>query len=230
MNELESAILDFVEKEGRHGSAYITQSFVSKGYPFIDIERSLDNLMGQGRLGIEDGHVVLNFPIGAEWAPVDAARLTNGGFERQLSSQLLNHVSAENRKLPGLAVPDYIKAVMEANEKANLDVVIPSSHKKNAADSASEINMTKVKSALKKLGVCTDQKDQNPAVHSPSHYTRGGIETIDFIEAKGLNFHLGNTVKYVSRAGYKQDALLQDLEKALWYLTREINRLKTQEP
>lgn len=74
------------------------------------------------------------------------------------------------------------------------------------------------------------EKDYNPAVHSPSHYTRGGIETIDFIEAKGLNFHLGNTVKYVSRAGFKEDAKLQDLEKALWYLTREINRIKTQEP
>lgn len=69
----------------------------------------------------------------------------------------------------------------------------------------------------------------NPAVHSPSHYTRGGIETIDFIEAKGLNFHLGNVVKYVSRAGFKQDAKIQDLEKALWYLTREIKRVKTQE-
>jgi hypothetical protein len=70
---------------------------------------------------------------------------------------------------------------------------------------------------------------QNPAVHSPPHYTRGGIETIDFIEAKGLNFHLGNVVKYVSRAGFKQDAVIQDLEKSLWYLTREINRLKKQE-
>lgn len=69
-------------------------------------------------------------------------------------------------------------------------------------------------------------KKRNPAVYSPSHYTRGGIETIDFIEAKGLGFHLGNVVKYVSRAGYKQDAEVQDLEKARWYLDREIGRLK----
>lgn len=67
---------------------------------------------------------------------------------------------------------------------------------------------------------------KNPAVHSPDHYTRGGIETIDFIEAKGLNFHLGNAVKYISRAGFKQDAKIQDLEKAMWYLTREISRIK----
>lgn len=41
-------------------------------------------------------------------------------------------------------------------------------------------------------------------VNHPEHYTDGGIETIDFIEAKELNFHLGNAVKYISRAGKKR--------------------------
>lgn len=60
-------------------------------------------------------------------------------------------------------------------------------------------------------------------INSPAHYTDGGIETIDFIEAKGLNYHLGNVVKYVSRAGKKDPAKkLEDLRKAEWYLTREI--------
>ena len=71
----------------------------------------------------------------------------------------------------------------------------------------------------KKIKIKTD------AVNSPAHYTDGGIETIDYIEAKSLNYHLGNVVKYVSRAG-KKDAMLVDLEKAQWYLTREIARLK----
>ena len=70
-----------------------------------------------------------------------------------------------------------------------------------------------------------EEKNHDP-VNSPSHYTRGGIEAIDFIEAKGLGFCLGNVVKYVSRAGFKADAKLQDLEKARWYLNREIERLK----
>lgn len=61
-------------------------------------------------------------------------------------------------------------------------------------------------------------------VNSPAHYTRGGIETIDFIEAKELNFRLGNAVKYIARAGHKGDAL-EDLRKARWYLEREISRL-----
>ncbi len=60
-------------------------------------------------------------------------------------------------------------------------------------------------------------------VNSPAHYTDGGIQTIDFIEAKGLNFHLGNVVKYISRAGKKGDNL-EDLLKAQWYLNREIER------
>jgi len=58
-------------------------------------------------------------------------------------------------------------------------------------------------------------------VNQPAHYTSGGIETIDFIEAKGLGFNLGNAIKYISRAG-KKGSRLQDLQKAQWYLTREI--------
>ena len=61
-------------------------------------------------------------------------------------------------------------------------------------------------------------------VNHPPHYKAGGIETLDFIEAKDLNFRLGNVVKYVSRAGKKLDAdPIKDLEKALFYLQREIN-------
>ena len=58
-------------------------------------------------------------------------------------------------------------------------------------------------------------------VNHPAHYKVGGMETIDFIEAKGLNFHLGNVVKYVVRADHKGDRE-KDLLKARWYLNREI--------
>jgi hypothetical protein len=63
------------------------------------------------------------------------------------------------------------------------------------------------------------------AVNHPPHYKAGGIETLDFIEAKDLNFRLGNVVKYVSRAGKKLGVdPIEDLEKALFYLKREIDR------
>ena len=61
-------------------------------------------------------------------------------------------------------------------------------------------------------------------VDQPPHYKDGGIETIDFIEAKKLGFNLGNAIKYISRAGKKNDAL-EDLKKARWYLNREINNM-----
>lgn len=60
-------------------------------------------------------------------------------------------------------------------------------------------------------------------VNDPPHYKHGGIETIDYIEAKELNFHLGNAVKYISRADHKGTPL-QDIRKAIWYLERELDR------
>lgn len=62
-------------------------------------------------------------------------------------------------------------------------------------------------------------------VNHPAHYTAGGIETIDFIEAKRLGYNLGNVVKYITRSGLKGNQL-EDLRKAQWYLTREIATLK----
>lgn len=66
-------------------------------------------------------------------------------------------------------------------------------------------------------------------INHPQHYTLGRIEVIDFIEDKGLNFNLGNVVKYVARAGHKKSSgksmdakALEDLKKARWYIDREI--------
>jgi hypothetical protein len=61
-------------------------------------------------------------------------------------------------------------------------------------------------------------------VNHPAHYKVGGIETIDFIEAKKLGYNLGNVVKYVTRAGHKGN-IKEDLEKARWYLNRELENL-----
>lgn len=60
-------------------------------------------------------------------------------------------------------------------------------------------------------------------VNHPPHYKQGGIETIDFIEAKELGYNLGNVVKYITRADHKGNKL-EDLKKAQWYLNREIEK------
>lgn len=72
--------------------------------------------------------------------------------------------------------------------------------------------------------IAEENKDN---VDHPSHYTDGKIEVIDFIEDKKLNYHRGNAIKYISRAGKKDKKKeIEDLQKAVWYLNREIERLK----
>lgn len=186
LNELESAIVEWVSKNNKQYKSNVIEVFDKSGYNYAAVKEALDKMITLGPLYLtEEHHVAFKFPE-------EDSSMNNGGFDKQ---QVLDHVSDENKKLRDLIIPKYIQESLSQNLKAAPE----------------------------------PEPARDDAVHSPSHYTRGGIEVIDFIEAKGLNFHLGNVVKYVSRAGFKQDAKLQDLEKALWYLTREIKRIKTQE-
>lgn len=70
---------------------------------------------------------------------------------------------------------------------------------------------------------------KNDPVNNPSHYTMGGIEVLDAVEAWGLDqdAYLFNAIKYIARAGKKDPTkYLQDLEKAQFYLNRKIANLK----
>jgi hypothetical protein len=64
------------------------------------------------------------------------------------------------------------------------------------------------------------------AVNHPAHYTKhpSGVECITVTEH--MNFNVGNAVKYLWRAGSKSLDPVEDLEKARWYVEREIARLK----
>ena len=84
----------------------------------------------------------------------------------------------------------------------------------------------------------TKKSNENPSktimketINHPPHY--GGesnpYETIKVIEAWKLDFHLGNILKYISRAGIKSPSQLEDLEKALWYLKRKIQNTQRAE-
>ena len=59
----------------------------------------------------------------------------------------------------------------------------------------------------------------------PKYYKRGNIDVWDFIRDQELNFHLGNAIKYICRAGHK-DSKIQDLEKAIHYLKNELDNEK----
>ena len=100
-----------------------------------------------------------------------------------------------------------VKQAMDEIESKPTKLFVQPQHKDSAMKLLAELELVE-----KKLDL----------VNHPPHYKTGGIETIDFIEAKDLNYRLGNVVKYVSRAGKKSSDPVQDLEKALWYLQREI--------
>jgi hypothetical protein len=84
--------------------------------------------------------------------------------------------------------------------------------------------LTQKPSTLAPNAVASMHLYADDVVNSPSHYKVGGIETIDFIEAKQLDYHLGNVVKYISRADHK-DEKLENLKKAQWYLNRAVANL-----
>lgn len=94
------------------------------------------------------------------------------------------------------------------------------------SESAKDLYVCASADDVKVSCVATDKK-ANPTsnvINHPSHYNRGKIEVIDFIEDQGLSFHLGNVIKYIARAGSKGDKL-EDLKKARWYLDRYINEV-----
>ena len=76
----------------------------------------------------------------------------------------------------------------------------------------------------KKVKITVNEYDP---VNHPAHYTDGKIEVIDFILDKKLGFCLGNAVKYIARAGKKDESkTVEDLRKAIWYLERRIKEVE----
>lgn len=78
----------------------------------------------------------------------------------------------------------------------------------------------------------TKKVELHDTINHPQHYADSEIEVIDYIEDKNFNFHLGNAIKYISRAGKKVDGCdngidkeIEDLQKAIWYLKRRIHKL-----
>lgn len=118
------------------------------------------------------------------------------------------------------------KAEIEAKPKAKAKtIVLSQSELRLAASLAKARNEPPLSFKVATPISFTPTRSLDDMVNSPPHYTTGGIETIDFIEAKELDYHLGNVVKYITRSGHKGDKL-KDLEKAQWYLNRAIDNLK----
>jgi hypothetical protein len=141
-------------------------------------------------------------------------------------SQKLNRYIAENPDAKASAVAKLFKVTVQSvyQRKAKM---------KSAASKGNKFVTAKqmVKDVVNGYNKSVRQKPSAVAptlvdkINHPSHYKVGGIETIDFIEAKDLGYHLGNVVKYISRADHK-DNKLENLKKAQWYLNRAVSNLE----
>ena len=133
---------------------------------------------------------------------------------------------------PDCAIKFCHKSKKEVEEEANMTTVdSKKTEERHIEDSKETVDRQKEDSSKETVQVPTDEhmdkmygNIEHDAVNHPSHYTRGKIEVIAFIEDQQLPYHLGNVIKYIARAGYKGDKL-EDLKKARWYLDRYINEV-----
>ena len=170
------------------------------------------------------------------------------------SAQIRNYVaanpkakSADVAKAIGVT-PAYVATVMwTAKKKAKVAKKLGGMQKKKAMTNKELVDLgpalkflegraqaVRDKGQWENIGVFSSDKSiaqqiemfepKPDAVNHPAHYKVGGIETIDFIEAKKLNYNIGNVVKYLTRADHKGNRK-QDLEKAKWYLERELSTM-----
>lgn len=140
-------------------------------------------------------------------------RVTDGYFgmkiinEKQTTPYFSHMLSNFGKETICLTLEEFINMVKEEEEFIKIMI-----EEENIKTLMSEINDSTV-----------------DIINNPTHY--GGkdnvYEAIKVIEAWNLGFRLGNTVKYISRAGKKdKNKIIQDLEKARYYLDREISILK----
>jgi hypothetical protein len=145
------------------------------------------------------------------------ASVTDMAKEFKTSYQIIYMIK---RNMEGKALKKpKLKMVKDKVTKLTPNQQFELAHKLGGPKNIGEM-IEKAQDARKELSIQMIEPTPDPVNH-PAHYKVGGIETIDFIEAKGLSYHLGNVVKYITRADHKGNRR-QDLEKAMWYLKREI--------
>lgn len=153
----------------------------------------------------------------------------------KVSPNLVHQVTWKRRKdkVAKKAAKKPSKIVTAARiTKAELNALLPKPKKPRKVRITRKKLLKELQPGLKALFGLEYKKHEAPTpdlVNKPPHYTAGGVDFLDYAEAKGLteNAYLFNVVKYVSRAGKKADAdPVQDLQKAEFYLKREIERRK----
>jgi hypothetical protein len=132
-----------------------------------------------------------------------------------------NATGTEVAKATGVGV-SYVYVIMgKAKAKAKAESELGW----KLSQGRSKMRMGRPPMRMKTIATFTSNVSVKDNVNHPEHYKTGGIETIDFIEAKSLGYHLGNVVKYITRADHKGNRL-EDLKKAQWYLNRAISNME----
>jgi len=126
-----------------------------------------------------------------------------------------------NKAMPSLPKPDWKTIAFGSSDIPFYEDSVTDTTPKRMAQLAYEAGRAAYEENRPKLRM---ENDRGDAVNHPAHYKVGGIETIDFIEAKKLNYNIGNVIKYLTRADHKGNRK-QDLEKAKWYLERELSTM-----
>ena len=144
---------------------------------------------------------------------------------RKMVAENPNMSAKEIATQTGIPITTVYNAMSKARKKATKPKKV-GRPKKLLTQNLSDMtwSLSQGRKPMRMLSASTSNKSINDVVNHPAHYKVGGIETIDFIEAKKLAYNLGNVVKYITRAGHKGNRK-EDLLKAQWYLNREIANL-----
>jgi hypothetical protein len=143
------------------------------------------------------------------------------------ASKIMNYIASHPRakaKDIAKALKVSVNSVYQTTYLAKKESKLPSTTAPNAQMSLALFGDSPKKRGRPPLKTSSKGEPKDNVNH-PAHYKTGGIETIDFIEAKSLSYNLGNVVKYITRADYKGNKI-EDLKKAQWYLNRELSNLE----
>ena len=151
-------------------------------------------------------------------------KLTNSTKVLRYIRKNPNAKASEVAKAVGVSIPAVYQTTYNAKKKAKSLPMTALAPVNRVPPKRGKLRMQSVPLTEIRDGQVRLVKALTDNVNHPPHYKAGGIETIDFIEAKSLNYNLGNVVKYITRADHKGNKL-EDLQKAQWYLNREIKNL-----
>jgi hypothetical protein len=201
--------------------------YIPKGFRFPtlpkEVRKLIEETMDENTFTVEDGFELIRMRFTGD----DIARLQTVGLwpivpAKSKAEEELNEKEREVNRL----VAEFMAGLIDWEGLQRNAWVELGDLESMTKVSVEKLVENKVRDAKLKEGDSKKQslKEEPEKVNHPAHYNQyEGIEVIDLVEQ--MNFNRGNAVKYITRAGFKDKSTeIQDLEKALWYTNREVER------